>query len=439
MLEELRKALDKASKRMKELNDSVKGKDGSVRSFTEEEQAEWDKLSAECKNAREAIKRAEETEQAAEEARKLDAVVNPGSVQTVREEGHDEKGRYRGFGHVGLQLQAVCDAERGIKNPKLDKITRAAAAGQNETVLSDGGFLLQSDFTTALLESLMETSDIARLCRRVKISASSNSVEYPSVKQSSRADGHRNGGFTAYWGSEAAEYTASKAEFENNTLQLEKLMGLCHVTDEMVSDASFLTTWIGGAFNDEFDFKLQSGILEGNGIGKPFGIFNSPALVTVPKEGSQTADTVVAGNITAMRAQLLPRSWKTAVWLVNQEVWGQLPLMTIGDQPVYLPAGSLAGNTHDLLLGRPVIVCEACEKLGDAKDIVLADLNQYLLAEKGSIETATSIHVKFLTGEQSFRFTLRVNGHPLLKNKITPYKSNSNKELSAFVTVADRS
>ena len=107
-----------------------------------------------------------------------------------------------------------------------------------------------------------------------------------------------------------------------------------------------------------------------------------------------------------------------------------------GGVPVYLPANSLAGGMHSTLFGRPVIPVEQCDTVGDLGDIVLADLSQYYLADKGGMQAASSIHVKFIYDEMTFRMTYRVDGQPSWKSAITPFKSSNT--LSPFVTLQAR-
>ena len=83
--------------------------------------------------------------------------------------------------------------------------------------------------------------------------------------------------------------------------------------------------------------------------------------------------------------------------------------------------------------GRPAIEVEYAEALGTVGDIVLADLSKYQAIQKGGVETATSIHVKFLTDETAFRFVYRVDGAPMLSSPITPHKGSNTQ--APFVTL----
>jgi HK97 family phage major capsid protein len=87
-------------------------------------------------------------------------------------------------------------------------------------------------------------------------------------------------------------------------------------------------------------------------------------------------------------------------------------------------------------MGRPVLVVEQCPKLGDAGDIILTDLSDYIGIDKGGLESDTSIHVQFLYDENVFRFRYRFNGAPYTNSPVTNYKGTNT--ISPYVTIAAR-
>jgi HK97 family phage major capsid protein len=89
-----------------------------------------------------------------------------------------------------------------------------------------------------------------------------------------------------------------------------------------------------------------------------------------------------------MWARLWARSRGNAVWYVNQEIEPLLYTLKIGDKPVYIPAGGLSEVPYATLFGRPVMPLEQCSAVGEVGDILLADLSQYLLIDKGGINAA---------------------------------------------------
>jgi len=89
------------------------------------------------------------------------------------------------------------------------------------------------------------------------------------------------------------------------------------------------------------------------------------------------------------------------------------------------------------MLGKPVIPVEHCATLGTPGDIILADLSQYVMSDKGAPQAASSIHVRFLNDETTFRFIYRVDGQPTWKKALTP-KNGTNTQ-APFIALATRS
>ena len=342
---------------------------------------------------------------------------------------------------MGEFFQAVAKAGAPGAEAMIDpRLYKAAASGMNESTGADGGFLVQSDFSLALLDAAAEASVLAARCMRIPISANSNSITLPYINETSRADGSRSGGVTVYREAEAGTATASKPALATLELKLLKLMGIAYMTDELMADASALAAVLLTTFGNEFAYEYDDEILNGTGAGQCLGILNSGCLVSVSKEAGQAAATLVAANIIKMRARLWARSRANSIWLINQDVEPQLHQMSVavgtGGVPVYLPANGLSAAPYDTLYGRPVIPIEQAATLGTIGDIVLADLSQYVLVEKGGLESAQSMHVRFIYGENTFRFTLRNNGQPWWKTAKNPAKGSNT--VSPFVALATR-
>lgn len=358
------------------------------------------------------------------------------TVELVRDEKDKQKER-DSFGSFGQQLAAVMMA--GIPGGRIDPRLFNAASGLSETVPSDGGFLVQTDFTNELLKQVYQTGILAQRCRRIQISGTANSIKINGIDETSRAS-TRSGGVVGYWKDEAAQKTASKPKFRQIELNLKKLIGLCYATDELLADATALESVIRQSFVSEFGFLIDDAIVNGTGAGQPLGILNAGCLVSVSKESGQKAATILAENIIKMYARMFAPSLGNAVWLVNQNTLPQLYTMSLavgtGGSPIFMPAGGLSQSPYNTLLGRPVIPIEQAATLGTVGDIIFADLGGYILAEKGGIESAMSIHVKFDYDESVYRFVLRLDGQPERSTALTPYKGSDS--LSHFVALSTR-
>jgi HK97 family phage major capsid protein len=340
------------------------------------------------------------------------------------------------FASFGEQLGAVASAAlSGSVDRRLTYVS-AGPAGASEGVASDGGYLVQSDFSSELIRNVFSVGEI--LPRLKKLPITGNSLTINAVAETSRVNGSRWGGIVAYWKGEAGAATASKPKFREMKLGLKKLIGLCYATDEELEDAPALETIIKDGFTEEFSFLAESAVINGSGAGEPLGFLKSGAVVSVPKVAAQAAKTIVSGNVLDMWARLPSRSRSKALWLINQDAEPQLPQMTIGGQPagVYLQPGA-AGNSAPFgrMFGAPVVPAEQCETLGTAGDLILFDPSQYVWIDK-AIQAASSIHVKFDTDEMAFRFVWRCDGQPMWNSAVTPHKGSNT--ISPFVTVAAR-
>ena len=395
------------------------------RFLSEDEQKDIDKYEEEIRAWDESIGRAEKL-----------LAIEPEDRSTEKPEvkptpAKDTEKRFSSFGE---QLMAAYRA--AMPGGKVDeRLSTRAASGLNETTPSDGGFLVQQDFVTELLKRTYETGILASKVKKIPISTNANGMKINAIDEDSRANGSRWGGVQTYWEGEADEITASKPKFRQMELSLKKLTGLCYATDELLQDAAALEAVIRQAFAEEFGFKIDDAILSGSGEGEPLGILNSGAIVTVAKEASQT-DTITVENLIKMWNRLWSRSRANAVWYINQELEPYLYTLKIGDKPVYIPAGGLSEKPYGTLFGRPVVPIEQCSAAGEVGDIILADIGQYLLIDKGGVKSASSIHVRFLYDENVFRFIYRVDGKPIWTKPLTPYKGSAT--VSPFVTLAKR-
>lgn len=395
------------------------------RFLSEDEQKDIDKYEEEIRAWDESIGRAEKL-----------LAIEPEDRSTEKPEvkptpSKDNEKRFASFGE---QLMAAYRA--AMPGGKVDeRLSTRAASGLNESTPSDGGFLVQQDFVTELLKRTYETGILASKVKKIPISTNANGMKINAIDEDSRANGSRWGGVQTYWEGEADEITASKPKFRQMELSLKKLTGLCYATDELLQDAAALEAVIRQAFAEEFGFKIDDAILSGSGEGEPLGILNSGAIVTVAKEASQT-DIITVENLIKMWNRLWSRSRANAVWYINQELEPYLYTLKIGDKPVYIPAGGLSEKPYGTLFGRPVVPIEQCSAAGEVGDIILADIGQYLLIDKGGVKSASSIHVRFLYDENVFRFIYRIDGKPIWTKPLTPYKGSAT--VSPFVTLAKR-
>ena len=315
---------------------------------------------------------------------------------------------------AGEFFSAVRDA--GITGNVDKRLTvHAGPSGLNTSVDSEGGFAVPDDWSDQLFSKLSTDNEIIRRCTNFGEPRSSSHF-LPYVDESSKADGSRFGGFRAYWVGEGDVITDSKPAFGLQQRKMRKLAALCYVTDELVEDAPRLAENLQFLASAELGFDFAEEIVNGS-AGRPLGLLNSSAKITVDKETNQTAATVWAPNIKKMIARLWGPSIRTAVWLFNQELLPQLSELTdegqwgseatsVGASPVPMWDWGVPGQ-FPRLCGRPAIPVEHCKAPGTEGDLILTDLSQYGIVLKA--RTDYSMHVRFVYSEGgvSFRLAMR--------------------------------
>jgi HK97 family phage major capsid protein len=408
------------------------------RDMNEAESAKYDETVKALVGVEESLVREEKV---LEFERSIGTVIDPNEEAAMRAGVQPQA---KGFGSFGEFLIACVKAERSSGRLVDPRLIQATASGTSEAVPSDGGFLVQKDFSAELLKRTYETGQISQRVRRIPISSNANGVKINAIDEDSRADGSRWGGVLAYWANEADTATATKPKFRRVELNLQKLLGLCYATDELLQDSAALEAVIMQAFPEEFTFKTEDAFFNGTGAGQPLGILNSGALITQAHDSGDSGDTISTADVLNMWNRCWGRSRQNAVWYIDQSVEPKLFALVLGSgtavQLLYTPPGGSVqmpnNGQYGLLLGRPVIPVEHCAQLGSPGDIVLADMSQYVVIDKGAPQAASSIHVRFLNDETTFRFVYRIDGQPAWKKPLTP--KSGGPTLSPFVILDDR-
>lgn len=352
-----------------------------------------------------------------------DAVITGGEPQILK----DDKRGFKSFGEFAKSVANVSTAH--VMDQRLNIGAAAPSTYGNEGSGADGGFLVPPEFGREIWGMSLEDDSLVKLTDNMTIAG--NSMVFPSDETTPWG----TDGIRAYWESEASAATATKPKLKNVSMRLNKLLALVPVSEELLSDASGLPSYLNKKVAESIRYKTNDALVNGTGAGTPEGILNAASLVTQAKEGSQTADTINANNVVKMFSRLIGPG--RGVWLVNPDAYPQLPLMTIGDQPVYIAPNGLAGSPGGTLLGRPVILTDTCQTVGDLGDIYFVNFGMYrTLTKAGGIETATSMHLYFDAAAMAFRAIFRIAGQSVLSSAVTP--PNSSVTRSGAVALAAR-
>lgn len=304
-------------------------------------------------------------------------------------------------------------------------------------VPSEGGWLIQQDNATDLIQSAMDQTNIAQLCDKVTLGPNSNGLRLLKLKGNSRKTGSRYGGIRVYWIGEAEAPSYSNPQFERDDTDCNKLGALIRVSEELLQDAIALESWIRSEFPKEFAFIIDEAIITGSGQGAPLGILNSSVTQVALKEAGQAAQTFTYDNFIEMEDLYYGSSAPSM--FINRKVKKQLRKMAhligVGGVPVFQPGTALAGMN---LGGYSLSLSEHCEAIGTKGDVILGDFSQYRIVEKAGLRADESMHVFFETDEMCFRFVKRIGGRPKDTEAVTPFKGVTDEKYSPFVVLEDR-
>ena len=461
--------IEKLKARLAELQDISKGiqakADAEKRDLKVDEQKELDNVMAEFDEVEANIKRRQrildqETRLATPEPRRTtpapvasatpqfeqpvtNAAPRGDGLQNTRLRTHEERARW-GFNNMGEFAQSV---RRAVLNPSAmdQRLVQNAALSTygSEAAGADGGFAVPPEWRSEIMKMVEAEDSLLSLCDQQTVTG--NSITFPVDETTAW---QTSGGILAYWDTEAATITQSKPSLKELQIKLGRLTALVPMTEELLEDSAAMSRYVVSKAGEKLAFKINDALINGTGVGQPLGILNAACKVQVGKIGSQVADTIHAKNIVTMWARLPAASQRNAVWLVNQDCLPQIYQLgfavtdgtttNVGAGALYMGPGQLAGGPPSgTILGRPIVVTEACATVGDAGDIILADMSKYLAVVKGGgVKSDVSIHLWFDQNTTAFRFVMRINGQPWLSAAIAR-KSGSNT-LSHFITLEAR-
>lgn len=411
----------------------------NAENWGEEQEKEWETFQSDLAEVDAAIAREEELQE-------IERSMTP--VADGNQDTQDEADL-----RIGNPRQAsLDDPMKGFKSPReffqsviaastgsrLDeRLAPLQAAGSDEHSTQNdayGGFLVPEAMSPDFLTTDPEPDPLLGRLQNIPMDA-------PVVKIPARVDKNHStsvsGGLSVSRRMETGTGTSSRMQTEQVRLEAQSLFGLTYVTEELLTDSPrSLAALLDRGFRDEFTSHMIDERINGTGAGEHLGILNSPCLISVAKEAAQAADTINGTNIVKMRS----RCWhySNAIWLANPDVYEQLVSVHIAgtNADVFLFNPSRGTDVPDMLLGRPIIFTEYAKTLGDQGDLILGVWSEYLDGVYQPLNSAESVHVRFLNHERTFKLWTRNAGAPWWKTALTP--KNSSQTLSPFVVLDER-
>lgn len=274
-----------------------------------------------------------------------------------------------------------------------------------EGVDSDGGFLVPTEYDTRLIEGLTEENIIRKLATTIKTGAERKI----NIAASTPA---------AAWIDEGEALTFGDAKFDQINLDAHKLHVAVKVTEELLYDNVFnLETYILDKFARALANAEEDAFLNGDGVGKPLGIFaatgGGQVSITTASLTTITADEVINLIYSLKRPYR-----KNAAFIINDQTLAILRKLKDGNG-AYIWQPSYQVGEPDSLLGYPVYTSAYVPTVAAGNPVMaFGDYSYYNIGDRGSRSFAELKELFAGNGMVGFVAKERVDGRLVLPEAV---------------------
>ncbi|MGL4553969.1 MAG: phage major capsid protein [Gemmataceae bacterium] len=299
-----------------------------------------------------------------------------------------------------------------------------------------GGFLVPTQFAADLLRVAAERAVVRP--RAYVQPMTSRVCEIPALDAAvtpGTGETAAFGGLAMTWTEEDQSRTENDPQFRQLRLEAHELGGYLEASNNLLADSAIpLESLLRNLFGQAIAWHEDYAFLRGDGAGKPLGMINAPACISVARSAASAFALADAAN---MLSRLMPGwSAESCVWAIHPYHMARLVTMAstaLGGGLAWLPQG-VSGRPRMALFGIDIMPSEKLPAVNTAGDVLLADCRHYVVGDRGTVEIAYSEHVAFRTNQAAWRVVRRVDGQPWQRAPMT--LSDGASTVSPFVTLA---
>jgi HK97 family phage major capsid protein len=157
-----------------------------------------------------------------------------------------------------------------------------AAMGESSGVT--GGYIVPPDFYNQLLLIAAEENTFRQYGFVQPMASATLQFPYLDITTAQSAGNSPFfGGVIANWTSEAQTRTETEPKFKMMELKAQELSGYSVSSNILLQDAAFgLEKFLQALFGKACGWYEEYAFLQGNGAGKPLGVLNAPATISIP-------------------------------------------------------------------------------------------------------------------------------------------------------------
>ncbi|EOH87235.1 HK97 family phage major capsid protein [Enterococcus asini ATCC 700915] len=239
-----------------------------------------------------------------------------------------------------------------------------------EGVDTAGGYLVPEEYDKRLIDGLTE-ENIMRTLGTTITTSGEHKINIAGAKPA------------ASWIEEGGTLVFEDASFDQIILDAHKLHVAIKVTDELLYDNAFnLESYILTQFSKALANAEENAFLNGDGVGKPLGIFaengGGQVAITTNTQSSITADEII--NL----VHSLKRPYrKNAKFIMNDQTIALIRKLK-DNNGAYLWQSSLQAGEPDRLFGYPVYTSAYVPTVAAGKPVIaFGDFSYYNIGDRG--------------------------------------------------------
>ncbi len=271
---------------------------------------------------------------------------------------------------------------------------------------TEGGYLVPDEYEHTLVEALEEENIFRKIANIISTASGDRKIPVVATKG------------TASWVDEEGQITESDDAFSQVSIGAYKLGTLIKVSEELLNDSVFdLESYISKEFARRIGSKEEDAFFNGDGTGKPLGIFAATGGAEV---GVTTANAtaITADELIDLYYSLKAPYRKNAVWVLNDSTVKAIRKLK-DNNGNYLWQPAITAGTPDTILGRPVLTSSYVPEIkAGAKTVAFGDFKYYWIADRAGRNFKKLTELYAATGQVGFVATQRVDGKLILPEAI---------------------
>lgn len=291
---------------------------------------------------------------------------------------------------------------------------RVMPVGSEKRVLSmgvggAGGFMVPDQFLPVL--KMIEPQAAIMRPRAQVIPAGDPpdaAITMPALNQSGALGVYS--GVVVAWTEEGGTKPETEPDFAEIKLEPHEVAAHTVVTDKLLRNSGAAGPLVSALLRKAIIGAEDRAFLSGGGVGMPMGIIGHPAVVNIVRTG---AGAIVYADVLAMYARAL-FGGKLA-WIASPTVLPQLMTMVgpgVGAPLAWQP--NAREGAPGTLLGLPCVLNQRNPVLGAIGDLILVDLDYYLIKDGTGISVSASEHPLFTQNRTIIKAFWNVDGQPWL-------------------------